>query len=350
MSSRYDGRVLDVADLLSRPPEPMSWNVDQIVAPGAVSVLSGGSGIGKSALAVSFAAAAQSGAGEAAGIAVAEAGALVVDGEQGRRVIQSRLHALVGVPPSLGYIEAGGLDIRRADDRDFLTQQIVDGNRRLIVADSLRRLAPGAAENSSDEMVPVMEGWAKLAQDLDVGVLLLHHRGKADVTGRAPEFRGSEAIRDVADALFILEADPKDPERLTRRRLRCGKMRLDELPQTRWVSIGSGQSGGLAVVAAAAFHPDDLLAADDPRAETRRDILTALRSDSPMRRADLFRVLGRSASDKFARDRLDELEADGSVTQIKVSNGEIVVGLSSVTGGEVVRPETRAHNPANEKG
>jgi hypothetical protein len=346
MSSRYEGRVLDVAELLAAPPDPQPWIVERFAAPGAVTVLTGGSGIGKSALAVSLAATAQAGVESVAGLMVAPVPSLVIDGEQGRRVIARRLQALAGVPGDLGYLEASGLDVRRGDDRAFLLAQVNEGDRRLIVSDSLRRLAPGAQENSSDEMALVMEAWASIAQESDAAVVLIHHRGKADASGQAPDLRGSEAIRDVADALFVLEADRFDPMRAVRRRLRCAKMRLDEAPPTRWLSIGPDSEGRLAVRPAGLFDADALIAGEDPRDELRGSLLAELTRRSPMRRADLLRAAGKDPKNKSARNLLDDLEAEGRLASYKADSGEVIVHLIADTGAGGVRGETPADTPS----
>jgi hypothetical protein len=346
MSSRYEGRVLDVAAMLAAPPDPQPWIVERFAAPGAVTVLTGSSGIGKSALAVALASGAESGAGTVGGIPVEAVPALVIDGEQGRRVIQRRLQSLVGVPANLGYLYAGDLNIRDASDRDFFRREIEGGERRLVIADSLSMLAAGEGENSTDGMAPVMQAWASIAHEFEAAVVLLHHRGKEDGNGWAPDFRGAEAIQQVADALFVLEPDKRDPMKLTRRRMRCAKMRLDEAPPTRWLSIGPDFEGRLRVRPAGLFDADALIAGEDPRGELRGALLAELTRRSPMRRADLLRAAGKDPKNKSARNLLDDLEAEGRLASYKADSGEVIVHLTVDTGAGGVRGETPADTPS----
>lgn len=187
--ARYHGRDLDLGALMAEPDDPVPYIVDEFAARQAVTVLAGTHGIGKSAVAVTVGSVAHTGGGDVAGMAVAQAGAVILDAEQGRRVIRRRAVAL-GLPPTLGYVDAAGLDVRRADDRKFL----IDGARRrgaqLVVADSLRRMAPGVQENE-DAMVSVLEGWAQVAQKADAAVIVLAHRGK-DTTR---DYRGAQRDR-----------------------------------------------------------------------------------------------------------------------------------------------------------
>lgn len=235
--SRYAGRVLNVGALLQEPDDRAPYIVDELVAPSALTVVAAVAGAGKSLLGVTFGATAERGGGTVAGIPVIGCRALVLDGEQGRRVIRRRLQAL-DVPSTLGYVDAGGLSVRDPHDQEFMVQAIKAHKAELVVADSLLRLSGGARENE-DDMRFVMEGWANIARETAAGVLLIAHAGKDH--GRGP--RGHSTIADVADAVFLLERVPGDPEHRTRRRLRCQKMRIDEEPGDRWLQITSGPFG-----------------------------------------------------------------------------------------------------------
>ena len=68
--------------------------------------------------------------------------------------------------------------------------------------DSLPRLAAGAREDKSDDMSPLIADLANLARELDVAIVLLHHRSSKN---GAQAVRGNSAIEDQADIVFTLD-------------------------------------------------------------------------------------------------------------------------------------------------
>jgi hypothetical protein len=95
-------------------------------------------------------------------------------------------------------------------------------------------MAPNMREDKSDDAVPVMAALANLARDARAAVVVVHNRSTKP---GAPDVRGSSALEDQADAVFVLERIAGDPEHRTRRRLRCTKMRPDREPQPLWLSF-----------------------------------------------------------------------------------------------------------------
>ena len=150
----------------------------------------------------------------------------------------------------------------------------------LIVLDSLRRLAPGAREDKSDDVARLFSGLAQITRDLHVAIVVIHHRstklGAADT-------RGSSAIEDQADLVFVLEHVARDPDR-NRRRLRCVKFRIDEEPPPIWLRRGHvGEH--VTLDAAEPFVADDDDDAPDDSAEAR--MVARIRSLAPNVNADL---------------------------------------------------------------
>jgi hypothetical protein len=331
-TDRFHGRWLDVQALLSAPDDPQVWVVDWFAARGAVTLLAGMAGIGKSAFAVGLASAAHGGRGEFAGFVVEDTPAVVVDAEQGERVIGRRLRALDPVPADLHYLRAGGLDIRRPSDREDLIAEIVARGCGLVVADSLKRMSPGAIENSNDDMTAVVEGWADVAQRSDAAVIVIDHRS----TDR--DFRGAQAKEDVADALFVIEQCEDDPLQETRRRIRCAKMRLETEPPTRWVELPKGL--GKLVIRAADAH--DWVAAE----VTATDALAAelyarlIEAGCEMSRADLLRGCGRDSKDQTGRSAVDRLVADGKALKRIGVRDQVFVQATDSSSAEGVARET----------
>jgi hypothetical protein len=329
---RYDGRRLDVAALLTADDDPQLWVVDWFAARGAVTVLAGMAGIGKSAFAVGLAAAAQCGRADFAGFPVEHTPAIVIDGEQGKRVIARRLRALEHVPGDLRYLRAGGLDVRRADDRQYLIAEIRAGGCGLVVADSLKRMSPGAIENSNDDMTIVLEGWAEIAQATDAAVIVIHHRSSER------DFRGAQAIEDVPDAVFVIEQCDDDPLKETRRRIRCAKMRLETEPPTRWVELPKGL--GKLVIRAAVGH--DWLAAEVTATDALAGELYAalIEAGGEVSRADLLRGCGKDSKHQAGRSAVDGLVADGKAVKRIGPRDQVFVQATDSTYIEGVARQT----------
>jgi archaellum biogenesis ATPase FlaH len=247
-TGRYDGRHVDLDQLLAQPPRPTPWRVQNFVADGTLTVLAGEAAAGKSWLGQAFCTGV--GNGEAvAGLSCSKGTALYVDGEMGPQMFVDQRLRPAGIATSVPfeYIDAMGLDFSTGSDTLWL-RQIIEGVRaELVVIDSLRRLMPSKAENASDDMAPVIASLAKLARDTAAAIVLVHHKGDGDKW-----FRGSTAIKDQADALFGLlrtttDEDEDDPVR----RLRCrggkGKMRYAPEPPDIWLAISPTHGGVVAV-------------------------------------------------------------------------------------------------------
>jgi hypothetical protein len=188
----------------------------------------------KSWLMMLSAAAAHSGTGPVAGYRTTNGPALYLDAEMGPRVLGRRFQ-LAGLPPDAFHV-ADGFRLRLPQSKAKIAALIRATGARLVVMDSLRRLAPGAREDKSDDMSPIMACLAELSRDLDVAIVLIHHRSTKE---GAAETRGSSAIEDQADIVLAFERAKDDPDE-RRRRLRTVKFRPDEEPAPTWVRIGEG--------------------------------------------------------------------------------------------------------------
>ena len=140
-----------------------------------------------------------------------------------------------GLPADAFHV-ADGFRLRLPDSRAKIAALIHNTGARLVVMDSLRRLAPGAREDKSDDMSPIMAVLAELSRELDVAIVLIHHRSTKK---NAAETRGSSSIEDQADIVFAFEQVKDDPDE-RRRRLRTIKFRADEEPAPMWVRVKAG--------------------------------------------------------------------------------------------------------------
>ena len=188
-------------DPLELSVEPEPWLVPDLILKGGVTVLAGAPGEGKSwqALAIARAVALQ---GEYLG-RKCEAGRVVIfDFENPRAVIQQRWQTMFGGPAReygvtfLAPWSGMGAVPMIGDAR--LAALAEPG--RLFIFDTLSGAHSAKEENSSSEMAPILGQFRDLANK-GASILLLHHRGKSELS----KYRGSSAIAggiDVGCALL----------------------------------------------------------------------------------------------------------------------------------------------------
>jgi hypothetical protein len=293
-------RWLDVAALKSEPPLPVPWVIEPLVARGAVTMLAGPAGVGKSLLAMAVASVVANGTDALAGMSVKAGGVVILDAENGERTLHERAH-LVDLPPEgvrLGLSDS--FELRRQPDAGQLAQAVAGA--ALVVLDSLATLAPGLKENDANEAGPVLDRMRRLARESGAGVLLLHHARKDGDT-----YRGGTALpasMDVA-AIYCRERDDPDRERrlLTWEPHRGGKMRLAAEPEPRWLRVGV-VADRLTIEPA---KPPDR--SDDDRPPTRRDVLrerlvAILAERGPLSQSDALREVGESTNSRTGRRAL----------------------------------------------
>jgi hypothetical protein len=96
------------------------------------------------------------------------------------------------------------LNMRSADTYDALLDVCRDA--KLIVIDSLRRVTPGAKENSSDELGEVLAYAERLSLETGATVCIIAHASnKSDAEGDEMTARGSSVIEDQLEAGFFIE-------------------------------------------------------------------------------------------------------------------------------------------------
>lgn len=307
---RYAGRRYDFAALVADAGREPPWRVEPVAADGHLTILTAAGGEGKTWAGMAFSGGVANGA-TVAGLRCAAGRAVIFDAENGPYVLGSRLGGMTPPLPADGVAiyDADGLRLGDAEDVAWMLNVIRGERANLVVLDSLRTLVPDLAENDSDEMSPIIVAAKKLARESDAAVLLLHHRGHDP----RRDFRGTTAIRDQTDLLFVLERDEKDPERRWRRRLRCAKCRIAEEPEDRWLGIRSWR-GEVVLTEAEAPEPD--MRPAPKRDPLKAEILNALGAGGPMKRPDLARALGRQPQDATLRRALKELVDDRRVVAV----------------------------------
>jgi AAA domain len=292
--------LLDVKRMVEQEPPPIEWRIDGLAVDGALTMLAGREGEGKSLLALALASAVTRGA-EVAGFACKRGRALIVDVENGEHEAHRRVHGLRPDPEKLAYC-ISPLDLSR--DLDLLADLLHRAGPNLLVLDSLRPLIPGADENDS-RVDAALAPLRDLVRAHDTACILLHHAGK-----QGGEYRGSTAIGAAVELGFTLaSARDADP----RRCLTCWKSRLSSRLPSRWLEIRERPDGSPEIVSAEPPAP-----ADTSREQLAALIVAALGS-GPMTRADLAESVGESRSQQggaFQRT-LNVLAGSGRVVKPK---------------------------------
>jgi AAA domain/MarR family len=115
------------------------------------------------------------------------------------------------VPPD-GPIQLGGAAGVRVDNDDGiadLRKAIQKTKAELVIIGPLARIAPGIDENTSRDVGAIAGNLWRLAHELQVAIVLMHHvRKPANGWSRRPTFtdgRGSNALQGAADGLLLVD-------------------------------------------------------------------------------------------------------------------------------------------------
>jgi RecA-family ATPase len=227
------GRVnwLNTTDLRDIDPPKVDWVVEGVAARGAVTLLVGAPGQGKSFLMAGLATGVAGGGMPVAGFNCNPGAVVIFDAENGEHEIHRRVHALRLFHNTRIADVSGGFSI--INDYEEIADAAIPASVRLVVLDSLRTLAPGIDENNSDEVTALLGSVQRLARDCEVGVVVLHH------LNRAGEFRGSGAMTAVPEIVIRMYGDLND--QYQRKTLTWEKFRLGPRPERKWVTLKDGR-------------------------------------------------------------------------------------------------------------
>jgi hypothetical protein len=292
--------------MLREDPPEVPWVVEGLVARGALTVLNGREGEGKSLLAMSVGVGVATGTDEA-GLVCRPGRVSIIDAENGRYEIHRRVKSL-GLPSEgVELHEPEGFDLRH--DLAELERVLEADRPDLLILDAYRSLW-GGEENDSREVAAVLDPLRNLVRHYDVGALLLHHSGKGN-----GGYRGSSAIGASAELGFTLARAPGDPDR-ARRYLETWKCRPAPEPPKRWLRL-SAELGLVLVDEAEPFHTEGE-EATTPEAPAQRELaprLTEALARGPLGLSDLARAVGKSRGNGSVTRTMRALEAQGSVEQ-----------------------------------
>jgi transcriptional regulator with XRE-family HTH domain len=232
LSTRHgQARLPGVLDPVSPSDDApaVEWLIEAFLARGAVTLLAGAPGAGKSLLAQSLAAAAVNGTGAVAGIAVEPARVCLIDAENGKDLIQRRFAALglaaVAWGTRLRVFAAQTFDL--VADIEQLDSTLTNDCCDVLILDAWVSLWSGS-EASVGAIKQCLGGLRELSQRHNLGTLLIHHTTKGATT-----YRGSGAIAASIEAVFTLTRGDNETERV----LTCEKMRLGPEPPVRTLEV-----------------------------------------------------------------------------------------------------------------
>lgn len=248
-----DTSLVRLTTLSDVQPECVSWLWPGRIPVGKLVTLDGDPGLGKSTLALAFAATISTGGAWPDGSRCEHRGAvLLMSAEDGLAdTVRPRLdaagadvsnvHAIEGVPI---VDEDGERTLRPPTLADLaaLEDAISRTGARLLVIDVIMAYLPDGTDSHKDQDIRrVLSRLAALSDRTGCTILLLRHLNKA--SGRDPLYRGGGSIGIVgaARAGLLVAPDPDDPER---RVLASVKSNLGAAPDSlTYRLVGSGDYG-----------------------------------------------------------------------------------------------------------
>lgn len=141
-----------------------------------------------------------------------------------RRLVEFQEEAGIGldeIPWSelVDFCEAPGMRLDTSAQRKWLMDRISGGKYRCVMIDPLRRVH-GAAENSNDEMAPLLNDLRKWTNKLSLTLWILHHTGKLsledDESRIATWSRGASDLPAILDWAVYIKRLSKDRMKVTR--------------------------------------------------------------------------------------------------------------------------------------
>lgn len=253
-SSSAELGIAEIWDLGLEPPNFLL--PAYAIAPGAVTILGGYGGAGKSMLAHDLGVAVASGLPAWGHFPVRQGAVCWIDFDgQGGRLWARRLRrfaAAAGLSESdlqgKVFFCDGGQRLDDAGARDWLTRRS-DG-RALLVIDSLRSAVPDADENSSGDMRRALDMASEVSERSQCAILVLHHATKKSSTAPTGMYRlrGSGGAYDAASVVIRVDEETRevhvDKDRLRSEQDRAKPRRLI----IEDVLVGKDPRGGLRVV------------------------------------------------------------------------------------------------------
>jgi hypothetical protein len=195
-------------------PEPIEWFWPERIPYGAITLLVGDPGLGKSLLSLRLVAELSRGAN---GVHGGPGSSLLLTAEDSRgHTVVPRLRALdadlklihFGVTAKDGIEES----ILLPNDIELLTQLVEETDARLIVIDPLMAYLPGKVNSWMDQSVRLaLAPLHRLAEASGAAILVVSHLNKGQTTDPLQRIGGSVGIPAAARSVLLLGREPDDP-------------------------------------------------------------------------------------------------------------------------------------------
>ncbi len=201
--------------------EQAVWLWKMRVATGALLVIAGQPGLGKSTLSLEVAARATRGqlSGDLNGQPIAVVVATAEDSLS--TTVVPRLIAAGAELSNIHFVDVkrDGISghILIPDDIPEIKVRMQQVNARLLIVDPLVAHLPGSVNSWHDQDIRrALAPLAQLAEDLQTAVIVVVHLNKRDTTDVLSRISGSVGIPAAARSVLIAASDPQDPEAPTR--------------------------------------------------------------------------------------------------------------------------------------
>lgn len=210
------------ADIMA-PLEPLDWVVEGLeIAAGPPTMVAGYGYSGKTISLQSMIVSVASGLPVWGAIDVQPGPVAHIDGEQGERLCRDRYQRLArSMGASFEQLEASG-DMRLAcypraklaEESEASWRRLFEG-RRLVLLDSLRALLPPGVDENSSAVRSHLDMLARISEQEQCAIVLLHHMRKAAQDGRGDvvreRIRGSSGLFDAVQSCLAFVGDKGEP-------------------------------------------------------------------------------------------------------------------------------------------
>lgn len=206
-SSTTGFNPIPLGELMERKFPPNAWIVDDLIPDAAITAISGAPATFKTWIYLFLAVSVASGTSLFERFQVKHTGVLIVDEENGERLIQQRLRSIEHLPdlPIYFHCQQGfKIDHQIADKLTFFCQRKGIG---LVIFDSLVRIH-AEDENDAVKMAMVFESMRRITQ-AGIAVLFVHHnrkQGKNQLESSS-DMRGSSDILAAIDSYIAIKRD-----------------------------------------------------------------------------------------------------------------------------------------------
>jgi len=196
-------QVIHMAAEALQPQPPIDFIVDKVFTRGSLSLIVGAGGDGKTYTMMYTGVQVAQGKPCFGTRPTKQGPVLFVDEESGLSRFNVRLGNIMrgaGADDSLPffYTSLSLFDFRKKSALNDLKQIITNNGITFCVIDALVDVTPGADENLSKDMAPVLQGLRSICESTRCAIVVIHHMGKNNT------YRGSTALRGAVDLMLYV--------------------------------------------------------------------------------------------------------------------------------------------------